>query len=213
MGCVGPKSIIEVREGMTFLDLSVRQIEVSRHTSLPSSNTRADGLFEWDLQHLNSAHNVNVPFILMNSFNTDEDTARIIQKYSNHRIELMTFNQVSSPVPCFAVPSRWLVHFVMILVSLPSSQQGDPPSHSSISARRQVLLVPSRSRRLVRCDHELWFGRQTSLARKRIPLRFQRRQLGCCRRPKHFGTHAQVWCRGTLELSLFSISCCQKASW
>jgi UDP-N-acetylglucosamine pyrophosphorylase len=28
MGCVGPKSIIEVREGMTFLDLSVRQIEV-----------------------------------------------------------------------------------------------------------------------------------------------------------------------------------------
>jgi UTP--glucose-1-phosphate uridylyltransferase len=28
MGCVGPKSIIEVREGMTFLDLAVRQIEV-----------------------------------------------------------------------------------------------------------------------------------------------------------------------------------------
>jgi UTP--glucose-1-phosphate uridylyltransferase len=28
MGCVGPKSIIEVRDGMTFLDLSVRQIEV-----------------------------------------------------------------------------------------------------------------------------------------------------------------------------------------
>ena len=28
MGCVGPKSVIEVRDGMTFLDLSVRQIEV-----------------------------------------------------------------------------------------------------------------------------------------------------------------------------------------
>ncbi|KAF9214803.1 UTP-glucose-1-phosphate uridylyltransferase, partial [Podila verticillata] len=27
MGCVGPKSAIEVRDGMTFLDLSVRQIE------------------------------------------------------------------------------------------------------------------------------------------------------------------------------------------
>lgn len=27
MGCVGPKSVIEVRDGMTFLDLSVRQIE------------------------------------------------------------------------------------------------------------------------------------------------------------------------------------------
>ncbi len=29
MGCVGPKSVIEVRDGMTFLDLTVRQIEVS----------------------------------------------------------------------------------------------------------------------------------------------------------------------------------------
>ncbi len=30
MGCVGPKSIIEVRNNMTFLDLAVRQIEVSK---------------------------------------------------------------------------------------------------------------------------------------------------------------------------------------
>lgn len=29
MGCVGPKSVIEVRDNMTFLDLSVRQIEVN----------------------------------------------------------------------------------------------------------------------------------------------------------------------------------------
>lgn len=28
MGCVGPKSAIEVRDGMTFLDLIVKQIEV-----------------------------------------------------------------------------------------------------------------------------------------------------------------------------------------
>lgn len=36
MGCVGPKSVIEVRDGMTFLDLSVRQIEVrtSPHASV-----------------------------------------------------------------------------------------------------------------------------------------------------------------------------------
>jgi len=50
---------------MTFLDLSVRQIE-----------------------HLNSVHKVNVPFILMNSFNTDDDTQRIIQKYQNHNINV-----------------------------------------------------------------------------------------------------------------------------
>ncbi|CDU22425.1 probable UTP-glucose-1-phosphate uridylyltransferase [Sporisorium scitamineum] len=74
MGCTGPKSVIEVREGMTFLDLSVRQIE-----------------------HLNSSHNVNVPFILMNSFNTDDDTARVIQKYANHNVEILTFNQSRYP--------------------------------------------------------------------------------------------------------------------
>jgi UTP--glucose-1-phosphate uridylyltransferase len=31
MGCVGPKSAIEVREGLTFLDLSVRQMEVLKY--------------------------------------------------------------------------------------------------------------------------------------------------------------------------------------
>ncbi|KAE8215935.1 hypothetical protein CF319_g2279 [Tilletia indica] len=74
MGCTGPKSVIEVREGMTFLDLSVRQIE-----------------------HLNTEHGVNVPFILMNSFNTDDDTARVIQKYENHNIDILTFNQSRYP--------------------------------------------------------------------------------------------------------------------
>ncbi|KAF9382651.1 UTP-glucose-1-phosphate uridylyltransferase [Podila verticillata] len=74
MGCVGPKSAIEVRDGMTFLDLSVRQIE-----------------------YLNKAKNVNVPFILMNSFNTDDETKRIVQKYATHNIEILTFNQSRYP--------------------------------------------------------------------------------------------------------------------
>ncbi|RIA84142.1 UTP--glucose-1-phosphate uridylyltransferase family [Glomus cerebriforme] len=74
MGCVGPKSAIEVRDGMTFLDLSVRQIE-----------------------YLNSKYDVNVPFILMNSFNTDEETKRIVHKYSSHKISLLTFNQSRYP--------------------------------------------------------------------------------------------------------------------
>lgn len=39
MGCVGPKSAIEVRDGMTFLDLSVRQIEVIRQTIGSVGNT------------------------------------------------------------------------------------------------------------------------------------------------------------------------------
>lgn len=74
MGCVGPKSIIEVREGKSFLDLSVRQIE-----------------------HLNRQYDVNVPFILMNSFNTDEDTQTIIKKYQSHNVTIKTFNQSRFP--------------------------------------------------------------------------------------------------------------------
>ncbi|KAI4145206.1 MAG: hypothetical protein L6R39_003903 [Caloplaca ligustica] len=74
MGCVGPKSVIEVRDGMSFLDLSVRQIE-----------------------YLNRTYNVNVPFVLMNSFNTDEDTSNIIKKYEGHNIDIMTFNQSRYP--------------------------------------------------------------------------------------------------------------------
>lgn len=74
MGCVGPKSAIEVRDGMTFLDLTVRQIE-----------------------HLNSAYGVSVPLILMNSFNTDSETNRIIQKYSGQQLNILTFNQSRFP--------------------------------------------------------------------------------------------------------------------
>lgn len=74
MGCVGPKSIIEVREGYTFLDLSVKQVE-----------------------YLNKKYNVNVPLVLMNSFNTDEDTTRIIKKYTGQNVNILTFNQSRYP--------------------------------------------------------------------------------------------------------------------
>jgi len=74
MGCVGPKSVIEVRDGMSFLDLSVRQIE-----------------------YLNRTYNVSVPFVLMNSFNTNDDTQNIIKKYEGHDIDILTFNQSRYP--------------------------------------------------------------------------------------------------------------------
>lgn len=74
MGCVGPKSVIEVRDGNTFLDLSVRQIET-----------------------LNISYDVNVPFVLMNSFNTDDETQRIIKRYEKHNIDILTFNQSKYP--------------------------------------------------------------------------------------------------------------------
>lgn len=47
MGMTGAKSALEVKDDMTFLDLTVRQIE-----------------------HLNTTERVDVPLILMTSFNT-----------------------------------------------------------------------------------------------------------------------------------------------
>ena len=74
MGCKGPKSVIPVRSDLTFLDLTVQQIE-----------------------HLNKKFDVDVPLVLMNSFNTDEDTHKIIRKYSNFRVRILTFNQSRYP--------------------------------------------------------------------------------------------------------------------
>ncbi|KAI4891252.1 hypothetical protein NFI96_014088 [Prochilodus magdalenae] len=74
MGCKGPKSLISVRNENTFLDLTVQQIE-----------------------HLNKTYNTDVPLVLMNSFNTDEDTRKILQKYTHHRVKIHTFNQSRYP--------------------------------------------------------------------------------------------------------------------
>ncbi|XP_074571389.1 UTP--glucose-1-phosphate uridylyltransferase [Curcuma longa] len=74
MGCTGPKSVIEVRNGFTFLDLIVIQIE-----------------------SLNKKYGCNVPLLLMNSFNTHDDTLKIVEKYANSNIEIHTFNQSQYP--------------------------------------------------------------------------------------------------------------------
>nr|QBH73768.1 UTP-glucose-1-phosphate uridylyltransferase 2 [Embidopsocus sp. OG1942] len=74
MGCHGPKSIIPVRSDLTFLDLTVQQIE-----------------------HLNKKYKVDVPLVLMNSFNTDEDTQKIIRKYQGLQLQIYTFNQSCYP--------------------------------------------------------------------------------------------------------------------
>eukprot|EP01094_Clydonella_sp_ATCC50884_P010703 TRINITY_DN20553_c0_g1_i1.p1 TRINITY_DN20553_c0_g1~~TRINITY_DN20553_c0_g1_i1.p1 ORF type:complete len:514 (-),score=188.05 TRINITY_DN20553_c0_g1_i1:120-1559(-) len=74
MGCTGPKSVIEVHSGYTFLDLTVRQIV-----------------------HLNDTYGCNVPLVLMNSFNTHDDTEQVLSKYKNSNIKIYCFNQHRYP--------------------------------------------------------------------------------------------------------------------
>ncbi|KAH0827462.1 UTP-glucose-1-phosphate uridylyltransferase [Lanmaoa asiatica] len=49
------------------------------------------------VEHLNKTEGVDVPLLLMTSFNTHEDTLRIIQKYTNQPIKITTFNQSRYP--------------------------------------------------------------------------------------------------------------------
>lgn len=103
MGCVGPKSIIEVRSNETFLDLTVKQI-----------------------QHLNKLTGVDVPLVLMNSFNTHDDTVKILEKYNLGGVTFLTFNQ--SKYPRIVKDS---------LLPFPKTIDGDieewyPPGHGDI---------------------------------------------------------------------------------
>ncbi|ESO82432.1 hypothetical protein LOTGIDRAFT_223337 [Lottia gigantea] len=74
MGCTGPKSAISVRNELTFLDMTVQQIE-----------------------HLNKHYDTDVPLVLMNSFNTDDDTQKILRKYGQVKVNIFTFNQSRYP--------------------------------------------------------------------------------------------------------------------
>ncbi|CAG0919125.1 unnamed protein product [Notodromas monacha] len=74
MGCKGPKSVIPVRSELTFLDLTVQQIEF-----------------------LNKTYGANVPLVLMNSFNTDDDTEKVLRKYKNLNVTIKSFMQSRYP--------------------------------------------------------------------------------------------------------------------
>lgn len=73
MGCEGPKSLITVRNDMTFLDIVVKQI-----------------------QYINSTYQANIPLVLMNSFNTDRETNRLRDRYKS-QILFYTFCQSKFP--------------------------------------------------------------------------------------------------------------------
>jgi UTP--glucose-1-phosphate uridylyltransferase len=68
------RSVIEVRNGLTFLDLIVKQIE-----------------------NLNHTYGSDVPLVLMNSFNTHDDTLKIVQRYNDSKLDVLTFNQSQYP--------------------------------------------------------------------------------------------------------------------
>ena len=73
-GMLGAKSALEVKDGLTFLDIIVRQMD-----------------------YLNLQNHVDVPLLLMTSFYTADDTRRIIKNYAHDRLQVTMFNQSRYP--------------------------------------------------------------------------------------------------------------------
>jgi len=75
MGCTGPKSVIEVHSDQSFLDCTVQQIK-----------------------ELNTVYDSDIPLILMNSFNTHDDTLKVVNKYASlDKCKILNFNQSRFP--------------------------------------------------------------------------------------------------------------------
>jgi UDP-N-acetylglucosamine pyrophosphorylase len=89
MGLQAAKSLLSVRDGATFLDIMVRQI-----------------------QHLRQASGENVRLLLMNSFNTSDDTLAHLQRYRDEgfadasEVELMQ-NQIPKLDASTLAPVSW----------------------------------------------------------------------------------------------------------
>jgi len=116
MGCTGPKSVIEVRNDLTFLDLTVLQAE-----------------------NLNKKYHSEVPLILMNSFNTHDETLKIVKKYDHSNVKVLNFNQSRFP--------RIYKDTLLPVANTPDEKNQDkdawfPPGHGDVfdSFNRSGLL-------------------------------------------------------------------------
>lgn len=74
IGLTGAKGALEVKDGLTFLDIIIQQ-----------------------MKNLNEQHGVDVPLLLMTSFHTHDDTLRVVRKHAGERQRVTTFCQSRFP--------------------------------------------------------------------------------------------------------------------
>ncbi|MDO5504267.1 MAG: UTP--glucose-1-phosphate uridylyltransferase, partial [Actinomycetia bacterium] len=88
MGMSGPKSLVQVRDGLTFLDIVVRQVQVLRER-----------------------YSVDLPLILMNSFSTREATLSALEAYPDLAVGDLPVEIVQNKEPKLTVdglaPVSW----------------------------------------------------------------------------------------------------------
>jgi len=76
MGLSGPKSVLEVRDGLTFLDVIARQVLALRER-----------------------HRVQVPLLLMNSFRTREESLQVLGHYPGLEVDGLPLDFLQSAEP------------------------------------------------------------------------------------------------------------------
>ena len=88
MGLAGPKSLLEVRDGLTFLDVTVRQVLAAR-----------------------KQYDVRLPLVFMNSFATQKQTRDFLAKYPELRIDGLDLDFEQSQEPKLLAddlsPAQW----------------------------------------------------------------------------------------------------------
>ena len=76
MGMTKAKSLLELRDGVSFLDVIVRQV-----------------------LHLREAHGARIPLLLMNSFATRDDTLAALERYRELQVDDLPLDFVQGKVP------------------------------------------------------------------------------------------------------------------
>jgi UTP--glucose-1-phosphate uridylyltransferase len=104
MGMTKAKSLLEVKEGHSFLDVIARQV-----------------------LHLRSQHDAAIPLLLMNSFATRDDTLAALENYPELKIEGLPLDFVQGKVPKLLADS-------LEPVSWPAdpSLEWAPPGHGDV---------------------------------------------------------------------------------
>ncbi|TKY75521.1 UTP--glucose-1-phosphate uridylyltransferase [Spatholobus suberectus] len=74
MGFEGPKSAIDISDGLTFMDLIINQIET-----------------------INSKYGCRVPLLLFNKDDLHDSSRKVLEKYSKSSVEVHTFKQGDGP--------------------------------------------------------------------------------------------------------------------
>jgi UTP--glucose-1-phosphate uridylyltransferase len=76
MGMTKAKSLLEIRDGLSFLDVMVRQV-----------------------LHMREAHGARIPLLLMNSFATRDDTLAALERYRELQVDDLPLDFVQGKVP------------------------------------------------------------------------------------------------------------------